>query len=88
MCFLFCRARILRVSSTWASGRTDCPAVSRWMGSVEAGLCPRCCRPAAAKALEVLYVVGADPALRVADQKAAQAALGAAGFVVVQDSLP
>ncbi len=40
------------------------------------------------ESLEVLYVVGADPALGVADQKAAQTALAATGFVVVQDSFP
>jgi formate dehydrogenase alpha subunit len=36
--------------------------------------------------VEVLYVVGADPALAVADEKTARALLDTAGFVVVQDS--
>lgn len=36
--------------------------------------------------LEVLYVVGADPALAVADEKAVRALLDKAAFVVVQDS--
>jgi predicted molibdopterin-dependent oxidoreductase YjgC len=37
-------------------------------------------------ALSVMYVMGADPALSVADEKAARAALVAADFVVLQDS--
>jgi predicted molibdopterin-dependent oxidoreductase YjgC len=36
--------------------------------------------------LAVMYVLGADPALSVADEKAARAALKAADFVVLQDS--
>ena len=39
-----------------------------------------------AKGAGAVYVVGADPALSVADEKAARAALQAADFVVLQDS--
>jgi predicted molibdopterin-dependent oxidoreductase YjgC len=42
--------------------------------------------PAKADALGLLYVMGADPALAVPDEKAVRSALEQAGFVVVQDS--
>lgn len=38
--------------------------------------------------LGVVYVMGADPALAVADERAVRAALTAADFVVVQDAFP
>ena len=42
--------------------------------------------PAKADALDVLYVVGADPALAVPDEKTVRATLEEISFVVVQDS--